>query len=92
MLHFFHRLRRPVMVGPVRAAIAYDGYMELRELARLFGVDAATIRRRLRAQGLHLYRYPGDKRLRLIAEEDIRAIFRIVPAPKRARDDGASKG
>jgi hypothetical protein len=82
----------PEMVGPVRATIAYPGFMELWELSRVFAVDPATIRRRLRAQGLNLYPYPGDKRLRLVAEEDIRAIFRIVPAPHRTRDDSTSDG
>jgi len=80
------------MVGPVRATIPHDGYMELWELSRLFAVAPATIRRRLRAQGRDLYRYPGDKRLRLVAEEDIRAIFRIVPAPQRTFKDGAPEG
>ncbi len=80
------------MVGPVKPAIPYDGYMPLAEVARLFAVDPATIRRRLQAQGRSLYAYPGDKRLRMIKEEDIRAIFRIVPAPQRTREDGVSEG
>ena len=80
------------MVGPIRASIPFEGFVELRELSRLFGVDPATIRRRLRAQGLSAYPYPIDRRLRLVAEEDVRAIFQLVPAPKRARDDAASEG
>jgi hypothetical protein len=80
------------MVGPVRATIRYDGYMELWELSRVFAVDPATIRRRLRAQGRNLYAYPGDKRLRLVADEDIRAIFQIVPALQRRCKDGAPEG
>ena len=80
------------MVGPIRATIPFEGYMELGELSRLFGVDPATIRRRLRAQGRAAYAYPIDRRLRLVAEEDVRAIFQLVPAPKRARDQGTSEG
>ena len=49
--------------------------MELGELARLFAVSPATIRRRLKAQGRSLYLLPGDQRLRMVREEDIRAIF-----------------
>ena len=81
-----------MMVGPVRATIHYDGYMELWELARLFAVDAATIRRRLQAQGRSLYAYPGDKRLRMVKEEDIRAIFQFAPVPQRARDRSTTEG
>jgi hypothetical protein len=80
------------MVGPIRAAVPFEGFMELGELSRLFGVNAATIRRRLRAQGLAAYPYPIDRRLRLVAEEDVRAIFQLVPALKRARDESTSKG
>ena len=80
------------MVGPVKPAIAYDGFQPLAEVARLFAVDPATIRRRLRAEGRDLFAYPGDKRLRMVAEEDIRAIFQIVPAPQRTRHAGSSEG
>jgi len=79
-------------MGPVRATIQYDGYMELREFAHLFGLDAATIRRRLHAQGRSLYAYPSDKRLRMVKEADAAAIFQIFPAAQRRRDDGTSKG
>jgi hypothetical protein len=80
------------MVGPIRATVQFEGFVELAELSRLFGVDPATIRRRLRAQGRSTYNYPIDRRLRLVAEEDVRAIFQLVPAQKRARDDAASEG
>jgi hypothetical protein len=66
--------------------------MELGELARLFAVSPATIRRRLKAQGRSLYLYPDDQRLRMVREEDIRAIFQIVPAPQRERGDKRSEG
>jgi hypothetical protein len=81
-----------MMVGPIRATISYEGFMDLTEVSRLFGVDPATIRRRLQAQGRSLYAYPSDKRLRMVAEEDIRAIFRIVPAPQRMRHTGSGEG
>jgi hypothetical protein len=72
------------MVGPVTVRLPIDGYMLLSELARLFAVDPSTIRRRLRALGLSLYSHPSDRRLRLVREEDIRAIFRISRAPQRS--------
>jgi hypothetical protein len=73
------------MVGPVTPRFPLDGYMLLSELSRLFAVDPATIRRRLRAHGLALYAHPSDRRLRLVREEDIQAIFRIGPPPTRTR-------
>jgi hypothetical protein len=72
----------------MRATTPFTGYMELGELSRLFAVNPATIRRRLQAQGRSLYVSPIDQRLRMVAEEDIRAIFQIVPAPQRTREDG----
>jgi hypothetical protein len=55
-------------------------------------VNPATIRRRLYAQGRFLYAHPDDRRLRLVKEEDIRAIFRIAPAPQRTRSAASSEG
>ena len=80
------------MVGPIRATVPFEGFVELGELSRLFGVDPATIRRRLHAQGRSAYEYLIDRRLRLVAEEDVRAIFQLVAVPKRTRDDAASEG
>ena len=65
--------------------------MELRELCRLFAVNPATIHQRLQAQGRSLYIFPIDQRLRMVAEEDIRAIFQIVPARQRTRDDARAR-
>lgn len=67
------------------------GYIELGYLAQVFDVYPATIRRRLRAKGLKLYAHPGDKRFRLVAEEDARAIFKIIPAPERPSLGEAAK-
>ena len=80
------------MVGPIRATPPYEGFMDLAEVARLFGVDRATIRRRLQAQGRSLYTNPTDRRLRMIKEEDLPALFAIVPAPQRTRNTGPSEG
>jgi hypothetical protein len=80
------------MVGPIKPRITYDGFMNLSEVCRLFEVSPSTVRRRLRAQNKGLFPYPSDKRLRMIHEDDIRSIFRIVPAAQRMRDKGASKG
>jgi hypothetical protein len=90
--HFFSSLERQTMVGPIRTLPLYEGYMDLGEAARLFAVDRATIRRRLHAQGRSLYANPTDQRLRMIKEEDLRAIFRIVPAPQRTRSTASSAG
>ena len=67
------------------------GYIELSYLSRVFDVYPATIRRRLRAKGLQLYAHPGDRRFRLVAEEDVRAIFKIIPAPERPSHGEAAK-
>lgn len=68
---------------------AVNGYIELGYLAQIFNVYPATIRRRLRSRGLHLYAHPGDRRFRLVAEEDVRVIFKIIPAPDRpSRSNG----
>ena len=80
------------MTGPVRATFPVEGHVELREVARLFAVDPALIRRRLHAQGRCLYAHPADRRLRLVAEADIRAIFRLAPAPRRSRGDVVGEG
>jgi hypothetical protein len=80
------------MVGPVTPTLSIDGYMLLSELARLFAVDPATIRRRLQADGLSLYAHPSDRRLRLVREDDIRAIFGISRAPQRTHIRDARNG
>ena len=76
------------MVGPIRATPSYEGYMDLGEVARLFDVDRATIRRRLQAHGRSLFTNPTDRRLRMIKEEDLRTIFQIAPAPQRTPSRG----
>jgi hypothetical protein len=80
------------MTGPSHATVSYTGFMELGELARLFAVSPATIRRRLKAQERRLYLHPGDQRLRVVKEDDIRAIFEIIPAPQRRREAGVREG
>jgi len=80
------------MVGSIRTPFQVEGFVQLTELARIFAVDAAVIRRRLRAQGRFLYSHPGDRRLRMVKEADAAAIFQIIPAPQRSRDDGVSEG
>jgi hypothetical protein len=77
------------MVGPIRATVQFEGFVELGELSRLFGVDPATIRRRLRAQGRSTYNYPIDRRLRNRTSGPFSS---SPPAQKRARDDAASEG
>jgi hypothetical protein len=57
-------------------------------LARIFEVDPSVIRRRLRARNLVLAAHPQDARVRLVMEVDAAAIFQIVPAPRRTRNDG----
>ena len=80
------------MAGPVRATTPYPGFWDIRQVARVFGVDPAVIRRRLRAEGRSLHVYPQDRRLRLVSEADIAAIFAITPAPKRTPPAPASDG
>jgi hypothetical protein len=81
-----------MMVGRVHTPFQVAGFVPLVELARIFAVDAAVIRRRLHAEGRFLYAHPGDRRLRMIKEVDVAAIFQIIPAPQRRRDDGVSEG
>ena len=79
------------MVGPVEARFPVAGVIAPRELARRFAVAATTVRRRLHAEGRCLYAHPEDRRLRLVADEDARLVFRLTPAPRRTRDDGVSE-
>ena len=67
------------------------GYIELSYLCRVFDVYPATIRRRLRSRGLQLYAHPADRRFRLVAEEDVRAIFKIIPVRARPSHGEATK-
>jgi len=80
------------MTGPLHTPFTIEGFVPLTELARVFSVTPAVIRRRLHAQGRFLYAHPGDRRLRMVKEADAAAIFQIIPAPQRRRDDGVSEG
>jgi hypothetical protein len=77
------------MTGPLCPPFTVEGFVPLTELARIFSVDPAVIRRRLHAQGRSLYAHPGDRRLRMVKEVDAAAIFKIIAAPQRKRNDAA---
>ena len=78
------------MVGRVGTPFQVEGFVPLVELVRIFEVHPAVIRRRMQAEGRFLYAHPGDRRLRMVKEADAAAIFQIIPAPQRRRDDGVS--
>jgi hypothetical protein len=80
------------MTGPLRTPFTIEGFVPLTELARVFSVTPAVIRRRLHAQGRFLYAHPGDRRLRMVKEADAAAIFKIIAAPQRVRNHAASEG
>jgi hypothetical protein len=49
-------------------------------------VERAAIRRRLREEGLPLYIYSADMRLRMAKLDDIRILMKISKAPERTRE------
>jgi hypothetical protein len=79
------------MTGPVRT-FEIKGFVEVRQLAALFAVNPATIRRRVHAHGGALRSHPQDRRVRLIADEDARLVFGLTPVPRRSRDACPSEG
>ena len=79
------------MTGPVKVPFPVEGCIPLPELCRLFQVSPGTVRRRLRAEGRTAFTHPGDRRLRLVREEDVRAIFELRSAPRRGHDDTRSQ-
>jgi hypothetical protein len=71
------------MTGLVYPAFAVPGYVEVGALSRLLGVERAAIRRRLREEGMALFIYPGDQRLRMARLEDVRTLMKFRKAPER---------